>query len=62
MVAVVDEHGVIITMLIRDNGKRSYSMPCDYQLSPGEQESWRNIEIPRGMVKTPAPKFIASFS
>ena len=61
--AVVDEHGVIIT---HSNsamvGKTLYSSDVLRQLSPGEQESWRNIEIPaRDGEKTPALEIYRQF-
>ena len=61
--AVVDEHGVIIT---HSNaamvGKTLYSPDVLRQLSPGEQESWRNIEIPaRDGEKTPALEIYRQF-
>lgn len=61
--AVVDEHGVIITHSNSSMvGKTLYSSDVLRQLSPGEQESWRNIEIPaRDGEKTPALEIYRQF-
>lgn len=61
--AVVDDHGVIIT---HSNsamvGKTLYSPDVLRQLSPGEQESWRNIDMPTGTVKNTGPRNLSSVS
>lgn len=60
--AVVDDHGVIIT---HSNsamvGKTLYSPDVLRQLSPGEQESWRNIDMPTGTVKNTGPEIYRQF-
>ena len=61
--AVVDDHGVIIT---HSNaamvGKTLYSPDVLRQLSPGEQESWRNIDMPTGDgEKTPVLEIYRQF-
>lgn len=60
--AVVDDHGVIIT---HSNsamvGKTLYSPDVLRELSPGEQESWRNIDMPTGAVKNTCPEIYRQF-